>query len=338
MSGLTEIKAGVSPQTASIKSNLNIVLNISGYLLNLATSYLGGVAGWFGGVSNAELSSKYQTLITPSSTYFGYIWGLIFLCQGFFAVAQLLPKFRDHPLVQKGINFVYFLVCVAQAAWTICFGYELMISAFVAMIALLLSLMTILKMQWAVVEEEEKKATEISNMTGTLDTENNENAEYLSAPFPRLPYWLLRFPFALHAGWIAPATPLMLSVLLVSKNVSTNIELWVAVLGVAMLFGMCMGLLLRHDSGAPAYVFPGTVAYAFIGIMWELNAPSDAILARHDESSINLVKNVTGFSGVFLLITMMSRWVALLLRDQMCKRKEDDDESEGIGYIEASTA
>lgn len=73
--------------------------------------------------------------------------------------------------------------------------------------------------------------------------------------------------------------------------------------------------------------------------MWELTAPSDAILARHDEASINLVKNVSGFAGVCLLITMVSRFVALLLRDKMCKKKRSDDDSEEsfveIGYIEA---
>ena len=96
---------------------INNALNLLGYLLALSTSYLGGVAGWFGGKSNLELSSQYQTLLTPAASYFGYIWAAIFLFEGFFAVAQLLPKFKRQPLVQRGIGQVYFLACCAQSAW-----------------------------------------------------------------------------------------------------------------------------------------------------------------------------------------------------------------------------
>ena len=265
MTGLTEIKTATSPQSATrISANINNALNVLGYVLSLTTSYLGGVAGWFGGASNAELSSKYQTLITPASVYFGYIWGLIFLFQGFFAAAQVLPKYRDHPLVQKGINVFYFIACIAQASWTVCFGYELMIPAFASMVVLLLSLLTILRMQWSVTLEIERKLRrDTATVPGSIAS-NEADDEELLAQCPRLPYWLLRFPFAVHAGWITPATLLMLSVLLVSMNVDVAIELWAAILGVAMTFGICMGLLLRQDSGAPTYVFPGTVAYASV--------------------------------------------------------------------------
>jgi len=100
-----------------------------------------------------------------------------------------------------------------------------------------------------------------------------------------------------------------------------------------------MGLLLREDPGAPAYVFPGVVAYACIGICWELQAPTQAILERFDESSINLVKNLSGFCGACLLVVMVARFGALFLRDQCMKftKKEeidDDDESEHP-YVQA---
>mmetsp|Transcript_25917 Transcript_25917/g.52708 ORF Transcript_25917/g.52708 Transcript_25917/m.52708 type:complete len:372 (-) Transcript_25917:168-1283(-) len=370
MPGLTEIKTKTqtAPSTSRISANLNNVLNVLGYAINITTTYLGGVAGWFGGSSNAELSSKYQTLITPAASFFGYIWGLIFLFQGFFAAAQVLPQYRNHPMVQDGISIMYFIVCSAQAAWTILFGYELMIPAFASIVVVLISLLAILRMQWNVAWDIERRMRKedfsaIAQDNSTIHTDNNTtmndgNAnrpsnndtdtngeieyEFLMAEPPRLPYWLLRFPFSLHAGWITPATSLMLSVLLVSLEVSIEIELWAAVLGVAMIFGLSMGLLLRQDSGAPVYSFPGTVAYASFGIMWELMAPSDDILGRHDEASINLVKNVAGFSGVCLIVTMVSRFVALFLRDRMCRRKDgEEEESEyedgnvvEIGYVQ----
>lgn len=307
-------------------ANINNFLNILGYIINLVTSYLGGVAGWFGGVTNAELSSKYQTLITPAASCFVYIWGVIFLFEGFFAVGQLLPKYREQPLVQEGVAHWYFLACAAQSAWTILFGYQFMSAAFVSMVALFVCLIVILKLQWAVVADQEKKTSSAVSLGETTMAEQQND---LTAKPPTVSYWLLRFPFAVHAGWISLATPLMLSVLLVARNdVESDYELWVAVISLPLVFGGCMGLLLREDSGAPAYVFrelttsfillppmackntdhyccshhfislsfrmqqimftvtAAVVAYGCIGICWELQAPANLVLARHDEVSL----------------------------------------------------
>jgi hypothetical protein len=308
--------------------------NLVGYAVNISTSYLGGVAGAFG-KSNVELSYQYQTLITPSASYFGYIWGLIFLSQGFFVAAQLLPKYKDHVLVQKGVGFWYFFTCVAQSAWTVSFGFEFMATAFVAMVAILLCLMTILNRQWGVIDEHERNNESdpwllANNAVSAFEEEKRESI----APPPSFAYWLLRFPFAVHAGWIAPATPLMLSVVMVYYKVDIQVELWTAVMGIAMLFGMSMGLLLRQDKGAPSYVFPAVVAYAFVGVAWELNSPSDAILGRFQEAEISLVKNVAGFCGGMLLVTAVSRFFAILLRDHCCPRR-DSEEDEDVIYVEA---
>mmetsp|Transcript_20377 Transcript_20377/g.43681 ORF Transcript_20377/g.43681 Transcript_20377/m.43681 type:complete len:344 (+) Transcript_20377:224-1255(+) len=327
---------GGDKKARKTRAGLNNLLNILGYLLSLVTSYLGGVAGWFGGVPNSELSSKYQTLITPSAAYFGYIWTVIFISEGIFAVAQLLPKYREHPLVQRGLGSVYFLACSAQTAWSITFGYQIMPVAFAVMCVLLVTLLFILRRQWDVVAEEEMK-TETSASLG--ETSDEEVEEDMTARPPTAAYWLLRFPFAVHAGWIAPATPLMLSVLLVYQGVDAAVELWVAVISLPLLFGGCMGLLLREEPGAPVYAFPGVVAYACAGICWELQAPAYSILARHDEATINLMKNLSGFCGLCLLVVMISRFFALLIRDACIKWNQRPDtveiDGEEYPYIQA---
>eukprot|EP00804_Cyclotella_cryptica_P022060 CCRYP_000967-RA/>CCRYP_000967-RA protein AED:0.36 eAED:0.36 QI:0/0/0.5/1/0/0/2/324/403 len=276
-------------------------LNVLAYILNLSTSYLGG---------------------------------------GLFVAAQILPWYKDHVLVQRGVNVWYGAVCLVQSIWTVAFGYEFMVTAFVFMVGILICLLTIVNLQWRVISEEERGRGEREvdpwllehNAISAFDEDHRKDT--MATP-PSLAYWLLRFPFAVHAGWIAPATPLMLSVMLVSFKVDTQVELWTAVLGVAVLFGMCMGLLLRQDKGAPSYVIPGVVAYACVGIMFELGAPSDAILGRFQEGEISLMKNVAGFSGATLLVTIVSRFFAILLRDHCCRRKYDDDEDDNVIYVEA---
>jgi len=309
------------------KANLNNALNLFGFFLSLSASYLAGVGGWFGGITNDELNSKYQTLITPSAWYHGYIWALIFLSEGFFAVAQLLPIYRQHPLVQKGIGPLFFLACMAQTAWQIFFGFELLLAATVAIFALFLSLLGILIRQYAVVNDEQHK------MIASIDAGQiaaNEAVNFTARP-PTLSYWLLRFAFALHAGWVTTSTPVVLAMATVQLGLDAEYELWISCVSVPLIFGCCLGLLLREEIGMPSYVFPGACAYAFAGIAWALYAPSAVILARHDEASISLMKNLSGFCGMCILVVMFSRIIAIFIRDQ-CKKltnKEDAEEIDG---------
>lgn len=329
--------AALEPKGEGSKLKLNNLLNILGYILSLATSYIGGVAGWFGGMPNNEISSTYQTLLTPRASYIGYIWAVIFLLEGFFCLAQLLPKYRAQPLVQEGVGSIFFSAVIAQMAWTITFGFELMIPAFISMCALLISLLVIVNRQWSVVQSvmKKKKSTISSLAEATVEEREGD----LAAQPPKLSYWLLRFPFAIHAGWIAIATPLMLSVVLVQEGVEPTFEMWLAVVSLPLLFGSCMGLLLREEDGAPVYAFPAAVAYGCIGICWELHAPAYSILERHDDTTISLMKNLSGFCGACLLIVMVSRCLALLLRD-LCiklntKKETMEIDGEEYPYIQA---
>ena len=330
--------------TQQRNSKLSLLINISNllaYALNTVLTYYGGILGIFSnGKSYATISSEYQTLITPSATYFGYIWAIIFVSQAFFVIAQLtVPRYRNHVLVQKrGVGVWYILTCVTQSAWIVSFGYQYMVLATVSILSTLLCLLTILGHQWKVIDRYENSIEGDewlleNNAVNVLDEEKKKDM----ALAPSFAYLLLRFAFGIHAGWIAPAFPLMLSVVLVSYGVDPQVELWTAVIGVAVLFGMSMGLLLRQERGAPSYSFPAVVAYAFAGIAWELNAPSsDDILERFTESEISLTKNVAGFCCAMLLVTIVSRFFAICMRDHCCyKNRKYDDEDEDVIYVEA---
>lgn len=112
-------------------------MNAVSYVLNLSLIYL-SVTGIFG-ETNSALSSKYQTLVTPSGWAFS-IWGKsgraatvaaapshphhprpthtqgpIFIGEGVFAVAQLLPACRELPIVQRGVSWWWAYVCMTQS-------------------------------------------------------------------------------------------------------------------------------------------------------------------------------------------------------------------------------
>lgn len=85
------------------------------FLLNVAATYGIGVLGLFNLRTNTEVSEQYQTIVTPAGYAFA-IWGVIFVSQGVFTVAQALPAFRSSDVVVKGVGYYYVLVCVAQVS------------------------------------------------------------------------------------------------------------------------------------------------------------------------------------------------------------------------------
>jgi hypothetical protein len=176
------------------------IANVVAYIANLVTTYGVGTLGWFGAATNAELSGKYQTLITPVGWAFS-IWAVIFLAQLVWSIVQLLPAFRGDPLV-IAVGWNYVLVCVAQIGWTISFSMEIIWLSLVCMLAILFFLVRIVRAQ------------------GDSDLRG---------------YMLLKFPFAIHTGWIMAASLVNISVLLVSLEVSSQIQFYVAMASLSII-------------------------------------------------------------------------------------------------------
>ncbi len=85
--------------------------NIAAYILNAAVTYGVGLSGFF--PTNEELSAKYQTIVTPAGYAFS-IWGIVFLAEAIFTVAQALPAYRSSDVVVKGVGYYYVMACIAQ--------------------------------------------------------------------------------------------------------------------------------------------------------------------------------------------------------------------------------
>ncbi len=89
----------------------------------------------FAGQTQAVVSAKYPTLLTPAGQAFS-IWGLIFLSLLLYAGWQLLPAQRRRSLpdaVAKPLT----LACLATAAWVVLFAYELILPSLGVMLLIL---------------------------------------------------------------------------------------------------------------------------------------------------------------------------------------------------------
>ena len=310
-------------------STVKTVLNTIGYSVSLVASYLAGLAGWFsGGTPYSEIATAYQTLITPTLTLMSYTWGVIFLLEGFFVISQLFRTYREDPLV-RGISYQYLSACLMQTVWGITFGFEEMVYASIAMSVQLFFLLWIVKAQWSVVDEQ-MRIVEQSAMLHAIEKEEAiRTADESAGRHP-----LLRLPFTIHAAWILTSTPWMICVALVANDANAKYEMWVSALFEALIFGICIGLLLRDGSSAPSYSIPLVCAFNFLSIAWELNAPTVSILAKFEDSAITLMRNMTASCGATIVLICFSRAVIMSVLGRCSNKKSDDKDGAEYGACE----
>lgn len=265
----------MAPSDNDKVSKLNI-LNAVAYVANIGLVM--GVPSLFNLPDNAELSDKYQTIVTPAGWAFA-IWGVIFTFQAIWATLQLVvPSFRSNPLVLEGVQYNYILVCAVQVAWTFSFALEQMSMSMVWMASILYFLFRILQAQNTVMEE--------------------FGQESFNANF-----WLLRFPFTLHLGWIVAATLVNFNVVLVAHSASSPIQFASAILSLATALVVGgVSLYKQKEKSTPDVTIPLVLCWALNAISKELNSPRDSIVSIFSADEISLVRSGASFCALAVLV------------------------------------
>merc|ERR1712224_99712 len=256
---------------------------------NVSVTYLIGVAGIFGAKTNTELSKKYSTLVTPAGFAFA-IWSVIFLSQLVFVLLQLFKEsIRSNALVVKGVSYNYIGVCLAQIAWTLAFSYEVIWLSFICMITILYFLITIVLNQYKLSEQEISES----------DASNIKD------------FWLLKFPFLIHCGWILAASCVNFSVLLVKYNAPATVQFYTALASLTFILGVS---LLNILLPSPQYVIPLVSAWASFGIYSELQNPFDLITKTFPESTITAVQYSALGVAILILLAVLIRSIITFIR------------------------
>tara|TARA_B110001452_G_scaffold119413_1_gene99073 strand:+ start:105 stop:944 length:840 start_codon:yes stop_codon:yes gene_type:complete len=215
---------------------LNVGILVA-YLLNAGFTFLSVVLP--GAVSNKVVSQQFQSLATPAAPTFA-IWGIIFSLEAAYAVAQLLPSFRDADEVVKAGPF-FAAGCVLQGIWSIAFAYE-----YVNVAAGILALIT----------------ASLWKTTAVLAK--------LDRPHTALHYVLLYLPFSIHFGWLTAAGVLGANVAVVSAVPHAHTALLAtAVVSLVLVFAT----VLLKPSGKADSAYALTIAWALAGIAAQLKAP-----------------------------------------------------------------
>lgn len=259
-------------------ATLNI-LNLLAYIANVGL--VNGVPSLMNLPDNAEVSSKYQTLVTPAGWAFA-IWGLIFLVQAIWSIVQIaVPSARSNPLVVRGVGYHYLVVCAVQVAWTFAFGLEQIAMSMVWMLAILYYLFRIYVSQEAVLQEDESEIEGVSYSTN---------------------YWLYRFPFGLHLGWIVAATLVNANLVLVAYDVSTSTRFGSAIATVIIALSVAaLTLYKEYKKEHPNVVIPFVLVWALNAISKELNNPKDLISSTYSTEQIETIQNGAFASAMLIL-------------------------------------
>lgn len=206
-------------------------LNVAAYAANFLVTYAVGAGGVFGTPTNAELSAKYQTIVTPAGYAFS-LWGVIFIAELIWTCYQLTPAYQASSLVREGVSWYFVGVCAAQIAWTLTFTFEFISLSLVAMLSTLYCLLMIVTAQY--------------KLTGNISTRD---------------YWVLKFPFSIHAGWIVAASLVNVSVVLVKLEANANLQYFAALISLAVVL-LATAYFLHLTR--PNFVVPLVLAWALV--------------------------------------------------------------------------
>lgn len=241
-------------------------LNAGGYVFNTILTFFGPAI--FNLPTNSELSERYATLVTPSWWTFS-IWLIIFLFQGIFVVVQMMEEYRHLPIIQEGIYHWYFVVCALQGIWTLAFCNEIMWLSVIIMAGIMAALYQIV---WRLSEFE-------SDQT-------------------KKEYWLFRFPFSLHGGWIIVAFVLNLNVFSVADPAAVGHP---ALTYLSLLTLVAAAVYALVGLSVPDYTIPSVLAWATMGIAVNLQDPENGN-RMYDEDTIGRVYVTVSVVCAFLVL------------------------------------
>ena len=262
-------------------------LNVVTYLVNLFVSYGIGVWGLDGLLpTRLDISKEFATLITPASWAY-WLWAPILVSEGIFAVCQLLPHFRARPIIQSGTGYFFFYTCIISTAWTLFFAFKLFIFSFVAVVAALLSLASLLASQ------------HYSQVRGRKS---------------RMEYWLFRFPFYLHCGWLILCSVVQFSLLFKHLTSNVGVQLAADIVALGAMLPAATFFLTGQPSG-PDFVIPLVIVWSYIGVGLELNHPNPDLEEQYEHFSIVAIRDAAFFFAGTVGLMLVPRVIIWFIQE-----------------------
>mmetsp|Transcript_19821 Transcript_19821/g.24993 ORF Transcript_19821/g.24993 Transcript_19821/m.24993 type:complete len:297 (+) Transcript_19821:137-1027(+) len=249
-----------------------------------------------------ELGRRYESIVTPAGTTF-LIAHFVLLFQGIFAVAQLLPNYRNSPLVQEGVSFWFLVSIIGQLFWCMNFGLENWFGAIMSVVYL-----------GAVVFANSRILIKQSALTDESQLPEE--------------YWLLRFPFSLHTGWIMTLFVMSINGFVRFLELGNFVQLIFGFLSLIFYVLISWKMLLANGEKAN-YAIPSIIAWVVLGIVFDAEPKGE----MDDYFSL-------GFSVISGLVGVgIGGFTAFLFYKDVITKKDDEKvgENGSTSYVAPSS-
>merc|ERR1712232_11604 len=158
--------------------------------------------------------------------------------------------------------------------------------------------------------------TTVAAATAGVQEGEGRTAEAATAAASAAEFWILEFPFAVHAGWITVATVMNANVLATYESAPATTLVTVAIVSIAILYAASVCLLLLSSSssrrGRPVLGDGVSRAVGFVfswGTYWiydELKRhPKDSIVSTFDEQVVAGISNASLVVSVVVSIQVL---------------------------------
>ncbi|KAK1736944.1 hypothetical protein QTG54_012389, partial [Skeletonema marinoi] len=148
-------------------------------------------------------------------------------------------------------------------------------------------------------------------------------------------FWLLRFPFALHGGWITAASALNVNVQAVASSAPADIQLALAIVCLAVLHAISVWVLFYLQR--PNWTIACVLAWAFGYIYQELASPNNLIIETFTLQTINGVRYAAFAVGAIIIPVQLAIRVAMLARPQFNPYRAAADHSDNATQESSET-
>lgn len=193
-----------------------------------------------------DLARRYESIVTPASLTF-FIAHLVLLLEGVFTIVQMLPNYRSTVMVQEGVKFWFLMSSVAQFFWSIDLNVDNIFGVILSTV-----FMGIMFYCLAMILTSQAALTEAQGGVQTAEE-----------------YWLLRFPFSIHTGWVFSVFVMSINAWFVQFGVP---ELVLFIVGVLSLIGFAaVGFKMLYANGKhPNYVIPSILTWFVVSVIAQI--------------------------------------------------------------------
>mmetsp|Transcript_16242 Transcript_16242/g.24368 ORF Transcript_16242/g.24368 Transcript_16242/m.24368 type:complete len:378 (+) Transcript_16242:110-1243(+) len=218
---------------------------------------------------------NFETIITPTDFTF-IISDVVFLFEIIFGFVQLLPNYSKTELVQEGVSYWFFAAAIADLLSSAFFEME-MESPWMSLLSTLL-IGAVSAFMLKILIQQSSSSSGAGDTGGTGTTAGTSSSSGTSAGRGGVKthtpeeYWLLRFPFNLHAGWAISIFMLSLNNTFVVGGVGPVVQAFIGAFSLIAIGGITAKMLF-FNGGKPNYVIPFILSLFTLGSAFSFREP-----------------------------------------------------------------